>query len=249
VKTTEKKQRWHTCQTTTHDEKIAVSTATAEDEAKAAKLKQQGFKPITATKAPYRPKEKSIYMEPDYIPPEEDNDWRCLHKNLGNVIHKHKKELPPREGIIHYDEEKHKPPSDRNIQWRDTPIKPKPRITALIKLFWDVLHEVGVSRPVRGFLFHIDTGTVQPFSCKTPWYGAHEARVILALVAQLEAKGWIDDDFGPWGSQIVIWKKRDSQDGHWTFKKIMVCSVGGTTSVPVLHEHSVRGMMEWWYEK
>jgi hypothetical protein len=194
---------------------FAASAATAEDEAEAAKLKQQGFKPITVTEAPYRPKEKSIYLGPDYIPPEDDEDWTCLHKNLGNVIHKHKKELPPRDGIIHYDEEKHKPPLDRNIRWRDTPMEPKPRITALIKLFWDVLYEVGVSRLIRGFLFHIDTGTVQPFSCKTPRYGAHEARVILALVAQLEAKGWIDDDFGPWGSQIVLAGKPDQAHVVW----------------------------------
>jgi hypothetical protein len=85
-----------------------AASATAEDEAKAAKLKQQGFKPVTLTKTPYRPKEKSIYMEPDNVPPEDDEDWTCLHKNLGNVIHKHKKELPPRDNIIHYDKEKHK---------------------------------------------------------------------------------------------------------------------------------------------
>jgi hypothetical protein len=97
---------------------------------------------------PYWPKEKSFYMEPNYIPPEDDEDWTCLHKNLGNVIHKHKKRTPPRDSIIHYDKQKHKPPLDRNIQWHDTPIEPKPRITALIKLFWDVFYEVGVSRPI-----------------------------------------------------------------------------------------------------
>jgi hypothetical protein len=35
---------------------FAASAATAEDKAKAAQLKQQGFKPVTVTKAPYRPK-------------------------------------------------------------------------------------------------------------------------------------------------------------------------------------------------
>jgi hypothetical protein len=154
-------------------------------------------------------------MEPDYIPPEDDEDWTCLHKNLGNAIHKHKKELPPRDDIIHYDKAKHKPQFDRNIQWPDTPMELKPRIAALIKLFWDVLDEVGVSRPIRGFLFHIDTGTVQPFSCKTPRYGAHEARVILELVAQLQAEGWIDNVFGPWGSQIVLAAKPDQAHVAW----------------------------------
>jgi hypothetical protein len=90
-----------------------------------------------------------------------------------------------------------------------------PPIAALIKLFWDVFDEVGVSRPIRGFLFHIDTGTVQPFSCKTPRYGAHEARVILELVAQLEAKGWINDDLGPWGSKIVLAAKPDQAHVAW----------------------------------
>jgi hypothetical protein len=37
---------------------LAASAATADDEAKAAKLRQQGFKPVMVTKAPYRPKEK-----------------------------------------------------------------------------------------------------------------------------------------------------------------------------------------------
>jgi hypothetical protein len=74
---------------------FAASAATAEDGARAPKLLKQGFKPVTVTKAPYRPKEKSIYMEPDYIPPENKEDWTCLHNNLGNVINKHKKELPP----------------------------------------------------------------------------------------------------------------------------------------------------------
>jgi hypothetical protein len=154
-------------------------------------------------------------MEPDYIPPEEDEEWSCLHKNLGNVIHQHKKELPPRNDIIAYDKETHQPQFDRNIQWRDTPIELQPRITALIKRFWDVFDEDGVSRPIRGFLFHIDTGTVKPFSCKTPRYGAHEARVILQLMAQLEAKSWIKDDFGPWGSQIVLAAKSDQAHAAW----------------------------------
>ena len=114
---------------------LAASAATAEDEAKATQLQKQGFKPVTVTKAPYCPKEKSIYMEPDYTPPEDDEDWTCLHKNLGNVIHKHKKELPPRDDVILYHETKHKEQFDRNIQWRNTPSELKSRITALIKRF------------------------------------------------------------------------------------------------------------------
>jgi hypothetical protein len=33
---------------------------------------------ITVAKTPYRPKEKSVYVEPDYTPPEDDEDWTHL---------------------------------------------------------------------------------------------------------------------------------------------------------------------------
>jgi hypothetical protein len=127
---------------------LAASAAAAQDEAKAAQLKQQGFKRVMVTKALYRPREKSIYMEPNYIPPEDDEDWACLHKNLGNIIHQHKQELPLRDDVTLYHEAQHKEQFDCNIQWHDTPIQLEPCIIALIKLFWDVFDQVGVSRPI-----------------------------------------------------------------------------------------------------
>jgi hypothetical protein len=122
---------------------LAASSATAKDEAKAAELKKQGITPVQLPKTPYRPKEKSVYTKPDYIPPEDNEDWTCLYKPMGNVIHRHKKALPPRNDIITYDGAKHKAQFNRNIQWRSTPKELQPKIESIIKHFWDVFDETG----------------------------------------------------------------------------------------------------------
>jgi hypothetical protein len=73
----------------------------------------------------------------------------------------------------------------------------------------EVFNEEGVSRPIQG------TGAIKPFSCKTPRYGAHEARVITELVEALEKKNWIEDEFGPWGSKIVLAAKPNQAHVAW----------------------------------
>jgi hypothetical protein len=194
---------------------LAASSATAEDEAKAAELKKQGIKPVQLPNTPYRPKEKSVYTKPDYVPFEDNEDWICLHKPMGNVIHRHKKALALRHNIITYDDQKHKAQFNRNIQWRSTPKELQPEIEKIIKCFWDVFDEKGVSRPIRGFAFNIDTCNIKPFSCKTPRYGAHKTRVINQLISALKGKEWIEDDTGPWGSTIVLVAKPNQEHVAW----------------------------------
>jgi hypothetical protein len=90
-------------------------------------------------------------MEPDYTPPEDNEDWTRLHKGAGNIIYKSKPALELRDDIIPYNPKEHKAQFSTNIQWCTTPDKEPPRIEALIKTFWDVFDEDGVSRPVQGY--------------------------------------------------------------------------------------------------
>jgi hypothetical protein len=73
-----------------------------------------------------------------------------------------------------------------------------------------------MQRPIRGFEFNIDTGSVVPLCCKVPRYGPHEDRVIRVLVEKLEKKNIIEDDEGPWGSQIVLASKPSQAHVHWS---------------------------------
>jgi hypothetical protein len=47
---------------------FTATSATAKDKAKGQQMKEQGFKPVVLAKTPYRPKGKSVYLEPDYTP-------------------------------------------------------------------------------------------------------------------------------------------------------------------------------------
>jgi hypothetical protein len=80
-----------------------------------------------------------------------------------------------------------------------------------------------MQRSIRGFEFHVDTGTVKSITCKTPIYGAHEERVIRELVKKLQEKGLIEDDDGPWGSPIVVASKPNQGHIHWTQYVFRLC--------------------------
>jgi hypothetical protein len=71
--------------------------------------------------------------------------------------------------------------------------------------------------------FNIDTGPAVPICCKPPRYGPHEQRVIGELVKQLEKKGIIKDDDGPWGSQIVLASKPNQGHVHWSQYVFRLC--------------------------
>ena len=120
---------------------------------------------------------------------------------------KDKKELPPRNDIIIYDKDKHEDELKKNLQWRDCPKRLRPILQKLLVEMWDVLAKEGMRKSIRGYEFQIDTGDAKPVNCKTPVFGPHEERVISNLVQQLESKGLIEDDEGPWGSPIVLASK------------------------------------------
>jgi hypothetical protein len=80
-----------------------------------------------------------------------------------------------------------------------------------------------MQRPIRGFEFNIDTGKVKPICVKPPRYGPHEQRVITLLVEQLQEKGIVEDDDGPWGSQIVLASKPSQGHVHWSQFVFRLC--------------------------
>ena len=81
----------------------------------------------------------------------------------------------------------------------------------IIKEYWDVFCEEGLRNNIRGFIFRVDTGNFQPVCCKTPRYGHHETGPINTLLQRLEDNGLIEDDFGPWGAQIVLAAKANQE--------------------------------------
>ena len=66
--------------------------------------------------------------------------------------------------------------------------------------YWDAFDEEGMHRPIRGFVFHIDTGTIKPIAVKPPRFGPHESRILLELVGVMDKKGILEEDFGPYAA-------------------------------------------------
>jgi hypothetical protein len=129
-----------------------------------------------------------------------------------------KNKLEPRDpsDIIIFQPDKHQLEFDRNIQWRECPKEIQPRLTQILKDYWDVFAEEGVRKHIRGVKFHVDTGEVEPICVKSPRYGPHESRVINSLIEKLEQNGLIEDDDGPWGAIIVLAAKPNQEHVHWS---------------------------------
>ena len=179
---------------------FAASSATKEEEERAAKLStlDPKAKPVHVEKRLWRPQVTSQYKEPDCIP-DSTSDLEILYKDYGNTIWTTKTELSPRDknDIIDFQKEKHQLEFDRNIQWRECPDELQPKVTDLLKRYWDVFAEEGVRKHIRGVKFHVDTGDAEPICVKSPRYGPHESRVISSLLEKLEQNGLIEDDDGP----------------------------------------------------
>mmetsp|Transcript_357 Transcript_357/g.524 ORF Transcript_357/g.524 Transcript_357/m.524 type:complete len:620 (-) Transcript_357:114-1973(-) len=136
---------------------------------------------------------------------------------------KQKAPVPERSDIIKWNEEIHAKELETQVQFRDCPNEWKPIFTAIIKEYWDVFAKEGMQKPILGYEFNIDTGTIQPVCCKQPRYGPHESRVMTKLVTQLESKGLVEDDFGPWGAQVVLAAKPNQGHVHWTQYIFRLC--------------------------
>jgi hypothetical protein len=202
---------------------FAASSATKAEE-KIAKLGKHpdGSVPVKVPKRIWRPQVQSRYEEPEDLPDTSaDLDW--LFHDYGKTVLQDKSALPPRDDVIEYDPAKHQKELETNIQWRDCPEEHKAEIREVIKQQWDVFCQEGMQRPIRGFEFNIDIGKVKPICVKLPRYGLHEQRVITLLVKQLKEKGIVEDDDGPWGSQIVLASKPSQGHVHWSQFVFRLC--------------------------
>jgi hypothetical protein len=204
---------------------LAATSASEEEQARS-KLRDgkfpDGTKPVVVEKRVWRPQVKSQYVEPETdIDPSESLDF--LYKNAGKTVLKKRCELPPRDDIIKFSPEKHKQQFDDLIQWRDCPLEHRPVIEAIIRNAWDVFDPEGTLRPIRAFVFNIDTGAAKPVTCKPPRYGPHESAVMLKLLVPLEAKKVIEDDKGPWSAMIVLASKPNQEHKHWEEYEFRLC--------------------------
>ena len=92
----------------------------------------------------------------------------------------------------------HRDKFNKNIQWRDCPNHLHQATQIIIKDFWDVFEdEDGMSSPIRGHQFNIDTGECKPIRCRVPRFGTHEAMHFTRLADILEKKGIVEGDYRP----------------------------------------------------
>ena len=96
-------------------------------------------------------------------------------------------------------------------------------LVSILEDNWDCFYSAGVNRPVRGFEFHIDTGSAQPVACRPPHYGFHEGKIMQESINDLLSNSWIRTCSGPWLSKAVLAPKphqeliTDIADFVWRF--------------------------------
>ena len=197
---------------------LAATAATAEEERKALDLKEfeDGTAPVRPDRRIWRPRVKSQYIEPDMLSDELEH-LDLLFKDYGRCLMQDKHHVEPREdaSIIKFDSTRHEEELRRNLQWQKCPSEHQAAVKELIIKYWDVFAEEGIRHHIRGFEFHIDTGSCKPVSCKTREYGAHESRVIKKLVEKLLENGLCEEDDGPWGARVVLASKPNQGHVHW----------------------------------
>ena len=82
------------------------------------------------------------------------------------------------------------------------------RLVQLIHKYWDCFYSAGVSRPILGIQFCVDTGSAQPSCCRQPLYGPFKSRIMDKHIQALLNKNWIQQwNRGAWGSMIVLASK------------------------------------------
>jgi hypothetical protein len=127
----------------------------------------------------WRPKQTTNYhpVDDDCLP-----DEFFIHHELGKaIIDDGIDDLPPRDDIIVWNEEQHASFVLEHLRVGSTcTTEIRDAIINIIKQYWDAFDPKGVRRPVRGVLFHIDTGNAQPICVPQPNYGLHERKIMQA---------------------------------------------------------------------
>ena len=162
----------------------------------------------------YRPKLVSEYEEPD-LGPDLLDGMELIFQDFGKSLRRQVEPLGPRDDIIVFDVDFHQEELNQNIRWERCPEEHRGAIEEVIREFWDVFASEGLRRNIRGFQCRVDTGATKPICCKPPRYGPHEAHIMIKLVTRLEDNGMVEDDDGPWGSQIVLAGKPGQENKSW----------------------------------
>ena len=173
----------------------------------------------------WRPKPISCYVPLDYS--NEFSDDLFVFPRYGKSIQQCSqisKELPPRDDIRVWNAATDQAEFNRVIHIPsgvDTDIHNE--LVSIIQDNWDCFYAKGVNRPVRGFEFHIDTGSAQPVTCRPPHYGFHEGKIMQESIYDLLSNSWIRECSWPWLSKAVLAPKphqehvTDIGDFVWRF--------------------------------
>ena len=141
---------------------------------------------ITIPPKIWRPKPIDKFIP---LPPYPDvDDDLYLYPAYGLAIRRTKDKPPPpstRDDLILWDDDIHLSHLQTNLHLRDDmDVNVRHAILRVIEKNSDAFDEKGVSRPVLGYEFYIDTGASPPVCCQFPQYGVHESKV---MTSQIEA--------------------------------------------------------------
>ena len=167
---------------------------------------------ILAIKCPpkiWRPKAPDLYVPIDYSNDIDDDLLIHAYENFGKSKTAYKSESwnpgSPRTDLIKYDAARDDDEIKSSFKINpDCSTEIRSRILSIIHKYWDCFCKRGVSRPILGFEFGIDTGASRPVCCRKPQYGFHEKSIIMDQVEALKKSGLIEECQGPWGSLIVL---------------------------------------------
>ena len=119
---------------------------------------EQGF--IRTGRKPYQPPLPNLYTEPELDDDLLDgHDW--LYQEHGKAIRHTTKPLPPRDNIIQFtDKPEYAQELAKNLLLDQCPQDTHAAVRNLCIEFWDCFTQDGLSLPIRGFEFVVDTGAV-----------------------------------------------------------------------------------------
>jgi hypothetical protein len=150
----------------------------------------------------WHPKPQSNYhpVDDDGLP-----DDYFLHVKLGkSLVDNGIDNLPPRDDLILWNESDLQFLQDNLRVGSNCTTSIRDRIVTIIKSKWDAFAPIGVRRPVRGILFHVDTGNSPPICVPQPRYGIYEGQIMQQSVDALRHNGMVAENNSPWGFKLVL---------------------------------------------
>ncbi len=170
----------------------------------------------------YRTPVRSRWVTPE-LGEDENDGLDYIFGEHGKAVRQEKQRLPDRNDVVEFNVTTNSAELERNLKLNGCPSELQPEVTKVVKEYWDVFSEGGLSKPIRGFTFQIDTGSVEPVCCKPPRYGHHESEVMRKLAQQLRDHNVVEEDHGPWGAMVVLAAKPHQEGVHWRDYQWRLC--------------------------